>query len=89
MTAIERAAELLRAEGWMVLPPAWQTIDTAPRESQILARRWGEDYRIVQGEYFKPPGEKLHAVIDRVTGRWWYCTHWQPMPAPPAEDTAP
>ena len=87
-SAADRKSELTDLLG------AWQPIETAPRETELLVGRWvNGDWRICQsGLYFDDGNER-----EGEPAYWyWYCdwdsggvtddegpTHWMPLPPPP------
>jgi len=71
-----RAYEALTA----TKPAGWRTIDSAPADCDILlycpALCASNEERIEVGYYKNTKGGTMHS----------WATHWQPLPAPPAED---
>lgn len=84
--ARHRIASAATARGEAV--KGWQPIETAPDKTWVIGLRafrdedptanpaWvGQKYDLGEGR-----------LIDWRTGRWVTCSHWMPLPAPPARD---
>ena len=66
------------------LPSAWQPIESAPKDQEILVytRPWGAIIAVLSSEF----GEWLSRMQVPVSIREGdeFPTHWQELPAPPA-----
>jgi len=67
-----------------MVPVGWQPIETAPKGEVIIGLRdpshTGRQPAFI-GEFYDL---RENALLDQWSGRWAVCTHWQPLPTPPA-----